>query len=141
MTFIIQNKGIKHLMTHLLENNDKTIENFLNIDEIDELNVCEYLAHWLDERLEDYFDTFVCLHHSSWAKDKDWKIEDNGIKELTDHLNMLADDERYEYALETVTEEDYIDQLDVCMWIEEQLEDICENALSFDRIKDYTSYN
>ena len=140
MEFAIQNKGIKELTNYLIATDNTTIQEFLGVENLDELDVCEYLAHWLDERLEDYFDTFVCLNHASWSRDKDWKIEATGIRELTEYLNTLTNDDRYEISLEDVTEEYDVNELDVCKWIEKQIDDICEKTVSYEEITKYISY-
>ena len=122
MTLTIFNSGITALTNYLIETNSTVIQEFSGVEEVDYLEVCDFLGYQLDQLLEEQFDTFICLNHLSYAENKDWIIDNRGIKELTEYLNI-----NYETTSES----------ELCMYLKQQLDAICTKLLGFDNILAY----
>lgn len=143
MEFRISNKGIKAIYNKVMETSNEDIISYFGYNDPNNLlliDICQYLGDILDDALEDDFDTFVCLTYLSYSDKSDWIITENGIRDLTNHLNMIKEDSKYEDAIDLVSAEEEIHEGDVCNYILNRLSRAIEYILDFNDLSRYVSW-
>ena len=141
--YSIQNKGIKALLKHVYNTYEcgderQLREWFGEYREPNETDINDFLEWKLNQRIEDTFETFIPF--IEYGPDKDWKIDDKQIDELTKYCNEILSEER-KYEILAVKNNGKALRTEVELWIDNYLDSLCNYEFNWEHLKKYSSYD